>query len=443
MDDKLFDYLRTSIDQLATTQQLLLACMEVKPQTSQTPTARTAGDTSDVTMDVDQRIDVPMHINSDEFDERIEPLTIERISEINRVASAKKSTWATLRKQYPPGNSMFVPLRLSDRERTSLAAVGVTTMDADLAIDEAYSQAAIMAAYGVELLRMALSGRNTDRRRIRQASNIFTTLCGTLMDTRYCRRNAVTKMIEARVASYKHTLDGGRASSSITSTGPYEMSRPNGIPIKQQSPNSDLSAVQRDGLVPSTRLPAQSPGASDNRQALIREEPATVTTLPPAVPSPVSTAVECASETGNTPIVDLIVEPTEVRDTTPDPIPTISYSRQDVICDALLRQGVSESGVGTYFKQRSIGTNRDHDSVWKRWVDRCAIQNLDLLKRSVSHLDIYISEGNWTEGHICKMRAVVQGVWTIVEGQPAPAGPKHVLHNSGGRISKSSQRKKH
>ncbi|KAJ2332354.1 hypothetical protein GGH91_006200, partial [Coemansia sp. RSA 2671] len=75
-------------------------------------------------------------------DDTVEPLASKRLDHVRRIVSAFEATWEDLRQLYPPRQSVFALL---------------TEVNDDLETDFAFSQAATMAAYGVELLRVALS----------------------------------------------------------------------------------------------------------------------------------------------------------------------------------------------------------------------------------------------------------------------------------------------
>ncbi|KAJ2837167.1 hypothetical protein FBU31_001200, partial [Coemansia sp. 'formosensis'] len=131
-------------------------------------------------------------------------LTTSRLNEIKRVVSSFKTTWPSLRSQYPPKQSLLAPLSLTDNRRAALDTVGVTELDANLAVDEAYSQAATMSAYGVELLRIALTSSLTNRRRIQQAMDILATLCATFTDMRDRQRGYLTRTVLRKVDDFRH-----------------------------------------------------------------------------------------------------------------------------------------------------------------------------------------------------------------------------------------------
>ncbi|KAJ2332036.1 hypothetical protein GGH91_006271, partial [Coemansia sp. RSA 2671] len=107
---------------------------------------------------------------------------------IKQEAHAYKSTWPELRSRYPHNNSDFAPLGLSSKDRAGTAALGVAHTSSLLQVNEAYSQAATMAAYGLELIATALNDPQSRRRRTKQAYVVFATLCGTLLDERDQRR---------------------------------------------------------------------------------------------------------------------------------------------------------------------------------------------------------------------------------------------------------------
>ncbi|KAJ2743737.1 hypothetical protein GGI20_003525 [Coemansia sp. BCRC 34301] len=85
-----------------------------------------------------------------EIDGVIKPLSWARLDRIKRGVSAKASTWDFLRTEYPLSRSSFAPLNIVSDQ-------GVLDPDAGAPVDEVYSQAATMAAYGFELLHAVLS----------------------------------------------------------------------------------------------------------------------------------------------------------------------------------------------------------------------------------------------------------------------------------------------
>ncbi|KAJ2067921.1 hypothetical protein GGI13_000654 [Coemansia sp. RSA 455] len=104
-------------------------------------------------------------------------LSKKRLNEIRRDITTFKSTWSDLRQLYPPRHSDFAPLKEFDDD-----------------LDGTLSQAATMAAYGVELLHIALSCTPVDRGLATQTYQMLATLCATLIDTRdqqRCSRDVI------------------------------------------------------------------------------------------------------------------------------------------------------------------------------------------------------------------------------------------------------------
>ncbi|KAJ2466710.1 hypothetical protein GGI03_001960, partial [Coemansia sp. RSA 2337] len=134
-----------------------------------------------------------------------EPLSQIRLDEIRRDVTASASTWAALRQQYPPGESCFERLNFTVSS-WSATVNDVTGLGDDLDADEAYSQAAAMAAYGVDILSTALSGQTVDRKLAEQARKLFATLCATLMDTRDRHRCSINRAVVEKVGAFRRIL---------------------------------------------------------------------------------------------------------------------------------------------------------------------------------------------------------------------------------------------
>ncbi|KAJ2056987.1 hypothetical protein GGI17_005899 [Coemansia sp. S146] len=135
MESTSFDCLRSSMDQLATTQQLLLACMDNPEQAVWTQPNHSFGIEDDA-----------IGVGT------VEPLTHMQLDEIKQDVGVFKSTWESLREQYPPGKSDFAPLSFTASSWTAIASAGANGLGDDLETDETYSQSATMTAYGVDLL---------------------------------------------------------------------------------------------------------------------------------------------------------------------------------------------------------------------------------------------------------------------------------------------------
>ncbi|KAJ2447778.1 hypothetical protein GGF42_005359, partial [Coemansia sp. RSA 2424] len=141
-------------------------------------------------------------------DDTIEPLTTKHLDDIIQGVSDSKSTWADLRQLYPPRRSGFAP-------RHSSAGIPASKLGGDSeANDEAYSQAATMAAYGMELLRIAVSTPQINRRLTRQTSRLLATLCATLIGTRDRHRDMADKAAGENANGSKLSRDVGAGSES-------------------------------------------------------------------------------------------------------------------------------------------------------------------------------------------------------------------------------------
>ncbi|KAJ2865298.1 hypothetical protein GGH94_002313 [Coemansia aciculifera] len=135
--------------------------------------------------------------------ETVEPLTHTQLDEIKRDVGAFKSTWESLCEQYPPGKSELSFLSFTASSWTAIASTGVNGLDDDLETDETYSQSATMTAYGIELLRKALSGPQVDRRLTVQVYNLLATLCAMLTDSQDRHRSKVTRAVGEKVEAFK------------------------------------------------------------------------------------------------------------------------------------------------------------------------------------------------------------------------------------------------
>ncbi|KAJ2840708.1 hypothetical protein FBU31_000188, partial [Coemansia sp. 'formosensis'] len=198
MDDISFDYLRSSIDQLAATKQLLLACMDTPDEAVWTQPSLSV----DLDDGLEDNLDKDLGADLDEPD-AVEPLAHMRLDEIKRDVGVFKSTWESLREQYPPGKSDFAPLSFTASKWAAIASTDAKGLSDDLEIDEAYSQSAAMTAYGVELLRKALSGPQVNRRLTTQVLSLLSTLCAMLTDSQCRHRAKVTRAVGEMVESFK------------------------------------------------------------------------------------------------------------------------------------------------------------------------------------------------------------------------------------------------
>ncbi|KAJ2491213.1 hypothetical protein IWW37_002465 [Coemansia sp. RSA 2050] len=162
----------------------------------------------------------------------VKPMTAKRLDDTRQDISAKKSTWAELRKQFSPKGTLFEPKKLITNKRaTTSTSARVSEMDAKLAVDEVYSQVAAMAAYGVEALRVALSGPQVDRKLTERASDMLATLCATLLGTLEQHRVEINGLVAERVAARRREL--GLGSESERASNSIDVSRHAGEDISQ------------------------------------------------------------------------------------------------------------------------------------------------------------------------------------------------------------------
>ncbi|KAJ2409241.1 hypothetical protein GGI10_004724, partial [Coemansia sp. RSA 2530] len=121
MDTTPFDYFRSSIDQLAVTKQLLLACIDIPEQK--------VGGISQSNIHIGLAEDV-VDVGA------VEPLTHEQLDEIKQSVGGLKSTWENLREQYPPGKSDFAPLSFTASSWAAIANTSPNVLGDDLETDE-------------------------------------------------------------------------------------------------------------------------------------------------------------------------------------------------------------------------------------------------------------------------------------------------------------------
>ncbi|KAJ2753028.1 hypothetical protein GGI19_003423 [Coemansia pectinata] len=357
----------------------------------------------------------------------VEPLLATRIDNIVQSVSSKKSTWADLREQYPPNQSCLAPLGSTISGKDVLANTEVAELDA------IYCQAATMATYGVELLHFALDGAQVDRRRVRQASDIFAILCATLTDSRDPYRDVLTKELgdkgnacrdEQDTADESEVeLDSGKVvpiGRTIQQLGPIVRQRRGRVnkpranernhlyrhgrryleALEQQRQLRDRDTELEFTSITNTSLHVQLPNIHNGREAGESEEDVPLATLLSLLPNPDSTSH--------------VVLP-------------VGLSRPGVIRDGLLRQGFAESAVTEYFNQFAEGTTNGYDSMWKAWAVWCVRNDIDPCRRSEADLDTYIMEKTVVDRWKSQMRTQVNLIWSIVEGRPPPRKRRHLV----------------
>ncbi|KAJ2108113.1 hypothetical protein GGI16_001263 [Coemansia sp. S142-1] len=348
-------------------------------------------------------------------DDDVEPLSKKRLDEIKLSIGATKSTWSDLRQLYPPRQSDFAPLK---------------EFDDDLDVDEAYSQAATMAAYGVELLRIALSCPQIDRSLTRQTSRLLATLCSTLIDTRDQRRHTPSKGLNLkredrgihkptkRHDDSKPRKREARVDSSFSNKRertycpehPSLSSSLGSIPSDTDSLYSD-SGCQR----PVRRAKRKKRGTPRNNAFKNDVEFTAPIDLAP-VPSGEGDNVpeEDAGNDGDTSASDADVEDE------PDIIlgqgRVMKLHRRVLIRNALMQHGLSEADSIAYFNRWTKVTNNTYNCVWNRWVAWCGKRGLDATKRSEERLTTFISESTKSKSSAMSIRIVARSVWSIIDG---------------------------
>ncbi|KAJ2825419.1 hypothetical protein GGI24_003165 [Coemansia furcata] len=385
--------------------------------------------------------------SDDTADAFVKSLTTTRLDEIVQDVISKRSTWAELREQYPPDQSCLAPLIITLGANEAVAGSEVTDLDVILMVDSVYRQAAAMAAYGYEILNFSLDGAQVNRRRVKQASDIFAKLCATLTDTRDRHIDLVTRKIAEKVNAYRReqsvssesesesVLESGRivpVEPTIQHVGPIarrRRKRVNRLGVSernhpycrrrshlddsaQQLP--DRGATQAVGSTtvasPHTLLPSSDDSQESGRCVIDEPIVATLTTISnpdgthvidrPSVTDIPATFAASSRESG-------YMLP-EVR------------CRRSIIRDGLLRQGYPESDITAHFNQFSEKTNCDRDNMWKSWAMWCVEKGIDPRKTSGMALETYISEKRWKETWSSQISGQIKIVWSIVEGHPPP-----------------------
>ncbi|KAJ2877026.1 hypothetical protein GGH93_000290 [Coemansia aciculifera] len=309
---------------------------------------------------------------------------------IMREVSTTGSTWADLREQYSPKQSAFEPLSFNASTWAAFAKAGITGLNSDLAVDEAYSQAVTMTAYGVELLRVALSCLHIHRRQIIQVGNMLTMLCASLSDTRDWHRVALSEMLVDKADSYRRSQcvgekmdpDGvhfiecigdpkssearrreSRVGETVVRERSYMYPHESLCPeVSQQQQTSQQlrghdtehinPVVAREvGSTPSTPFPTQLPCIGNGRESGQRVEDATLAAFPSIVSDTVSSPRESVGGTDSPSATDSTVAVAVIpRASRPEVLP-MDLSRQRIIRDSLLRQGFSELAITAYVDQ--------------------------------------------------------------------------------------------
>ncbi|KAJ2064927.1 hypothetical protein GGI08_002314 [Coemansia sp. S2] len=326
--------------------------------------------------------DEPLYSSDSELDSIDSLVTTVRLDEIMHEISTTESTWRELRKQYSPKQSAFEPLSFTASTWATFAKVGITELDNDLVVDEAYSQTATMVAYSVELLRIALSGPQVNRKRVKQVSNILTTLCGSLSDTRDRHRVAISKTLVDKANAYKYSQSvdkdmgtesatsiecvrctrtsktrwwGKRVDGSVTRelSRPHRHERRQSDDLEQQQQQfHDRDTVQGVRSTTGAPLSSLSPSIDDIREAGESVEDTPASAVHPMLLDCARILDDIADDTDSSSATDSTVLVSGIVQTSIQELP-LELSRQGVIRDGLLRQGFTEAAIAAYFEQFS------------------------------------------------------------------------------------------
>ncbi|KAJ2893450.1 hypothetical protein IWW38_002858, partial [Coemansia aciculifera] len=354
MDSEEATFIICSIDSLTTENRLLRKRVDALEQSTQQTllNARSSTSFSECTAIA----------ATDECDEGVEPLTTQRLDEILRGIGISTLSWSDLRQLYPPRQSGFAPLHSSE------------SMADD---DEAYSQAATMAAYGMELLRVALGTPQINRRLTRQAHRLLGSLCATLVDTRDRHRSKeTTKKAEDDsgifLAKRSRPTERGNKLTRDASTG-LDNDMLHHADTELTDLGSDLSW-------------AEEQGQQQQRRPRKLSRRATSSTLV----SPTTTVSSVlglendgdGGEASSSSETEVVVGQGQAK----------RLHRRFVIRNAFLSRGREEREIKEYFSQWMPGTNATYDNLWMQWVRWCEKTELDPLERSDESLAKYLEE---------------------------------------------------
>ncbi|KAJ2256902.1 hypothetical protein GGI13_001054 [Coemansia sp. RSA 455] len=384
-----------------------------------------------------------------------EPLLKTRLDEIRRDVRASKSTWADLRQQYPPGGSRFEPFNFTVSSWSSISKEDAKGLGDDLDTDVAYSQAAAMAAYGVDILSSALNGPTVDRELIKQAKNLFSTLCATLMDTRDRHRASVTKAVAEKIEAFSNILNGLNNTPQTEDTSSHmegierdeqpintrEVPRP--VKLEQQySPTSPQNEHHVSGSTTRDRWDSYSRGRSrspdSRRPQPLRDPGAVVTNLPilrsdrslPDSRLPTQYSALLSLTTDHLPTVSKKGKTSTggaVKHSMASNTSTVVYrakglktgmklNRRTIIHNALVKRKLPKSAIAEYVDRDDLVTRRVYDKSWNKWVDWCEERGVDPTRKSVENLSERLSQVANAELATSKIEPAVYSVWRAIEG---------------------------
>ncbi|KAJ2426475.1 hypothetical protein GGF41_002042 [Coemansia sp. RSA 2531] len=319
-----------------------------------------------------------------------------------------------------------------------------------------------MAACGAELLRVALSSPQVDRRLARQAGDVFVVLKDMLASLHDRHADCLSQVTgdSVNVRRARETNEeleprpegatlvvrpstrwwGRRVSRSGANVRnhPYLPcnSRPESRQQHQQQQPRNSSSPGTERVNESTTdagLAVHVPSVVGGRDPNICVEVASpANTVLATVSGSDSTAEESADSERDVSMADSSMVTIAEPDPVLDKRPTTATGRQDVIRDALLRQGLSESDITAYLNGNSKGTNTGYNYVWKRWATWCIEQGLDPVKRSEAHLTSCALKVTKPGSRRKQIKSVVRLVWWIAEGHAPPAKYQRVGQRKSG-----------
>ncbi|KAJ2879300.1 hypothetical protein H4R27_005390 [Coemansia aciculifera] len=364
-------------------------------------------------MYVEQDSDDMSLYSSDDEGNNINELVIKAcLDDIMCEINTTESTWADIREKYSPKQSAFEPFSFATSTWATFAKAGITGLDNDLAVDEAYSQSATIAAYGVKLLRVALSGPAANRKQITQVGNMLAALCASPSATRDQHRVTLSKMLTDRADAYRRSQGVNEELESEGVNALEHTTSPSSLKPRWRRRRVDGSVVRE--LIHPYRYERRHSETSEQQQQQFHSYSMSVES---------ADGTDSSLETDSTVLVSGIVQASMQE------LP-LELSRRGIICDGLLRQGFSESSITAYFEQFSKSTNRNHEFTWKSWAWWCIAKRMDPRTASDEDLNTYISGSGWTEAGRRQMKGHIKPVWSIVEGHRPPRKNKRVVKPS-------------
>ncbi|KAJ2896951.1 hypothetical protein IWW38_001873, partial [Coemansia aciculifera] len=306
------------------------------------------------------------------------PLLLSNTRLPNRDVATAASEWESLRSQHPPKCSEFAPL----------ASAAANSDDYDIA----FSQAATMTAYAIELLQDAADSLKGDMRCIQQASDFLVTLCDTLIETRdehRDRRARASEQAPERSHGGQNEDTGSHRSGGRVESSGSGLNRRWHPYLRDRS----LLAASREKSARSTAPEcAVSHAASECLRAVD------------------SISTECTDDDSDidTKTRGLAIRPNEALSLLPEEL-----DRRQVIRATFLRQGFTESDIAAFVDCISKKTNVTYDRFWKAWATWCVERDLDPTQRSEADLKICMAERG-TSANSSNIKTVVRKVWSIV-----------------------------